>query len=67
MTRGPQQPSSKKGAVKPEIERNPGKVKTSVDVETTGELRWERTGRKERERTHRGSMENNTEPATGKT
>jgi hypothetical protein len=38
-----------------------------VDVEATGELRWERTGRKERERTHRGSMENNTEPETGKT
>jgi hypothetical protein len=35
-----------------------------VDVKTTGELRWERTGRKERERTHRGSMENNTEPLT---
>jgi hypothetical protein len=38
-----------------------------VDVKTAGELRWEITGRKEGEGNHRGSMENKTEPATGKT
>jgi len=40
MTRGPQQPSLEKEAVKPKIERASGIVKSSVGDKTAGELRW---------------------------
>ena len=41
-TRGPQQPSLEKEAVKPKIERASGIVKSSVGDKTAGELRWEK-------------------------
>jgi len=40
MTRGPQQPSLEKEAVKPKIERASGIVKSSVGDKTAGEPRW---------------------------
>merc|ERR1711924_580869 len=41
-TRGPQKPSLEKEAVKPKTKDLRGQVKSSVDEETTGELRWEK-------------------------
>ena len=57
----------RKGAVKPEIERDPGNSQNVSGRKDGGRTEMGKTRRKEGERNHRGSMENKTEPVTGKT